>query len=75
MRTCFGCGGDGTEEISLQDGNESLGEKILVSGIVTPCWYCNGTGEVEDGCCCAAHCSCECICGAWDDYVCDCWEG
>lgn len=38
------------------------------------CTVCNGTGEVEDGCYCHAYCSCECICGAWDDVGCNCWE-
>ena len=75
MRKCFSCGGDGIEEISFQDNNDPLDDSLLVSGIVTPCWYCNGKGEVEDGCYCAAPCSCECICGAWDDHECDCWEG
>lgn len=74
MRKCFSCGGDGTEEISFQDDNEPLDERILVSGYVEPCWTCNGTGEVEDYCYCFALCSCECGCGAWDDHECDCWE-
>lgn len=26
------------------------------------------------GCTCHAFCSCECICGSWDDVECHCWE-
>lgn len=25
-------------------------------------------------CKCSAYCSCECVCGAWDDTECDCWD-
>jgi hypothetical protein len=31
------------------------------------CYICHGTGEVEDGCYCAAHEPSECCCGAWSD--------
>lgn len=36
------------------------------------CYTCNGTGFVEEGCHCAARCSCECLCGAWDGSDCHC---
>lgn len=31
------------------------------------CWMCSATGEVEDGCYCAARSPHECCCGGWDE--------
>ena len=73
-RQCFSCHGDGVDEISYQYDNKPLNEKVLVSGFIEKCYTCNGTGEIDDGCYCSAYCSCECICGAWDDHTCDCWD-
>ncbi len=25
-------------------------------------------------CSCSAYCSCECLCGSWDDVPCSCWD-
>lgn len=79
MRTCFYCHGDKLIEVGFQHESDPLTKDYIVSGIVEPCYMCNGSGEVEEGCYCHAYCSCECICGAWDDVECTCkvlegWE-
>ena len=75
MRKCFNCNGDKIIELIYQEGGEPLDKDFLVSGYIEPCLTCDGTGEIEEGCLCHAYCSCECLCGAWDDHECDCWEG
>ena len=66
MRPCFVCYGEGTIDEYDDDDETVIGKE--------DCYQCEGTGEVEDVCYCHAFCSCECICGAWDDRRCDCWE-
>lgn len=60
MRPCY--------NLHCMDGKEPV--YSLVDGSVVgseDCYICHGTGEVEDGCYCAAHEPSECCCGAWSD--------
>ena len=41
----------------------------------TTCAICEGTGECEDVCYCAAREPFECSCGGWDDAGLDDWYG
>lgn len=72
MRTCFDCNGDKMIEDPYQVDGIFYCEEDLISGVVEPCYTCEGTGEVDDVCYCSAFCSCECCCGAWDGEPCHC---
>ncbi len=51
-RDCEFCQGTGWDEDIDPDG--------VVDGFTEECWYCQGRGEVEDTCHCAAYCVCAC---------------
>lgn len=64
MRPCFNLHCENGKEVEYLDDD---------TRVVTDedCHICNGTGEVEDYCYCAATCKSECLCG-WDqDNGCD----
>lgn len=73
MRECFVCYGTGLEDAYDFDEkgrilNEDNPRKV-------PCYYCESTGEIEDGCHCGARCVCECGCYAYDSLdECNCWD-
>lgn len=56
-------------------GCKTMGDVISGDVIysVQSCDECNGNGIV-DWCQCHAYCACECMGGAWDDMICNCWE-
>ena len=59
MRTCFSCKGEGYFEDD--------------EGFKEDCLTCDGYGEVEDGCYCAAREPFECCCNGWSDVDLDEW--
>ncbi len=65
-RGCEFCQGTGWDEDIDPDG--------VVDGFTEACWYCQGRGEVEDTCHCAAYCVCECACGYEWEGCCSCWD-
>lgn len=71
MRACFSSYCFKGKEVVWEDDGTEEGKDVVTE---SDCHYCNGTGEVEDGCYCSARCSCECCCGAWDDTECCCWR-
>ena len=56
MRTCFNCNGKG--EVAWCEDEPP-----------TTCTVCEGTGECEDVCYCAAREPFECSCGGWTTLV------
>jgi len=57
MRTCARC--KGSREIDTSEDEDG--------SHMEDCWMCAATGEVEDGCYCAALGPYECCCGGWDE--------
>lgn len=66
MRPCYNlhCV-DGKEPVYADNRVEYSDEPVIIG--YEDCYICHGTGEVEDGCYCAAHEPSECCCGAWSD--------
>ena len=64
MRLCYNlhCV-DGKEPIYADNKVEYSDDPVIIG--YEDCYICRGTGEVEDGCYCAAHEPSECSCGAW----------
>lgn len=56
MRKCDRC--QGTCEIDTSENEDGTQ--------LENCWMCEGSGEVEDGCICAARSPYECGCGGFD---------
>ena len=64
MRECFiSYCNNGKETEWIDDGSEE-GHTVVTD---VDCYYCEGTGTVEDYCYCYAHEPSGCCCGAWDD--------
>lgn len=66
MRPCYNLHCVGGKEPVYVDNKVTSSDDPVIIGY-EDCYICKGTGEVEDGCYCAAHCPSECCCGAWDD--------
>ena len=63
MRTCYNCQGSGKIDVSEKEDNSEI----------EPCWTCGESGEIENGCFCAARSPYECGCGGWDDVNLEDW--
>lgn len=64
MRTCHIC--QGASEIDTSENEDG--------SHMEDCWMCDATGEMEDGCICAARSPYECCCGGWNDVDLSLWS-
>lgn len=66
MRPCYNLHCVDGKVPMYADHEVSYSDEPVIMGY-EDCYICQGTGEVEDGCYCAAHEPSECCCGAWSD--------